>query len=169
MSDDELLPKPELLAAMRASRRRLDALLAGIDDARWLESGVVAEGHSVKDLVAHITTWEERLLRWIARWRETGKPVRPEPGRGWDEIDAINDEDFASRRDLSLADVRAAGAHAYARTVTEVERLTPSEIIEPSPAWDGLALSWIIRANTDQHYDEHREHIEAWLARCGAS
>jgi len=45
-------------------------------EARWMEAGVC--GHwSVKDLIAHLTHWEQRTLHWM----EAGTPLtHPEPG-----------------------------------------------------------------------------------------
>ena len=41
------------------------------------------DGWTAKDVLAHLTAWEQRLLRWIERWRETGDPGRPEVGVTW--------------------------------------------------------------------------------------
>ena len=164
----EILGKRELLAAIKRERAQLDAVFAAIEDARML-AVIREDGWTAKDVLAHITTWEERLLRWIDRWRATGVPERPEPGIGWGTednkgVDLLNERDFEAAQSLSVEDARRQSAEAYERVTAEVERLSERELIEPAEAWDGLALSWIVRANTDEHYREHREEMQQWLA-----
>jgi len=159
----DILDKQALLAAIRSERAQLDGIFDRIEDARML-SVVRADGWTAKDMLAHITAWEERLLRWIGRWRAAGDPRRPEPGVNWDGgVDALNARDYETARVQSVAEVRARAADARARVVAAVQSLGEADLTVPSSAWDGLTLSWIVRANTDEHYREHREEIEAWL------
>jgi hypothetical protein len=163
----EILAKDELLAAIRRERARFDELLSGIEDARMLVV-IREDGWTAKDMLVHVTAWEERLLRWIDRWRATGVPQRPEPGIDWGTtdnkgVDVLNQRDHEASIDKDIATVRAESADAYERVVAAVESLSDDELTVPTPAWDGLALSWIVRANTDEHYQEHREEMERWL------
>jgi hypothetical protein len=160
----EVLNKQQLVAAITTERAQLDAMLNSIEDSRML-AVVREDGWTAKDLLAHLTAWEQRLLRWIDRWRATGKPERPEPGLTWADgaMDKLNQHDFDAAKELSVADVRGEAADAHAHVIQEVQRLTDEELTVPNAAWDGLALSWIVRSNTDEHYQEHREEIERWL------
>jgi len=162
--DTTPISKSELLELIRSSSARFDTAITKLDDAKMTAPGV-ADGHSIKDLMAHVTMWEERLLAWIARWRETGNPQRPEPGRTWDEIDAMNDRDFAAMRGVSIADVLASSRAAHARVLAEIESLAEAALTEAHDAWDGLALAWIVRANTSGHYEEHLQQLEQIEAR----
>jgi hypothetical protein len=156
------LSKQDLLAAIRNERGKLDALFTTIDDARML-AAARDDGWTAKDILAHITTWERRLLRWIQRWRATGDPERPEPGVAFAEGDTLNERDYLAARGTPLVAVRRQAVASYDAVLAAVETLSDVEL-EVRPDWkDGPSWSWIIGANTHEHYREHREEIEAWL------
>src|ERR1700694_1058129 len=95
--------KSDLLAAIRTERARLNALFAPMDDARML--GVMRnDGWTAKDVLAHVSAWERRLLLWIERWRTTANPQRPEPGVTFAEGDMLNERDYLAATDLPVAD-----------------------------------------------------------------
>jgi hypothetical protein len=60
---------------------------AGLTESQLLESGVVEEW-SVKDILAHITTWEEETLTHLPLILEGGRPPRYSTKYGG--IDAFN-------------------------------------------------------------------------------
>jgi hypothetical protein len=163
MSDEpEILGKQALLDAIRAEYHRLAAVISPLDPAMLAEPGVF-DDWSVKDVIAHITSWEQRLCLWIETWRRGETVQRPEPGLDWSDTDRINQRDFDAKRDLSLGQVLDEARASYPRTLALVEGVDERGLTEKSADWNDLALSWIVRANTDEHYAEHRQQIEAWL------
>jgi hypothetical protein len=120
------------------------------------------DGWTAKDLLAHITTWERRLLTWINRWRATGRPERPEPGVGWDGGDQLNKRDYLAAKGTPLAAVRRQAGASYEAVLEAIEAMSESDLAARSEASDGPTWSWIVGANTYEHYREHREEIEAW-------
>ena len=51
-----------------------------------LEPGI--EGNrSVKDIVAHMTAWEQRMIQWLDESAAGLAPQRPAPGMTWDDLD----------------------------------------------------------------------------------
>src|SRR5438876_2694232 len=74
----------------------------GLPDARLLEPGVVGDW-SVKDILAHVNTWEEEALTSLPVIVDGGKPPRYVTYGG---IDAFNARMTEQKRDLSLSDVR---------------------------------------------------------------
>ncbi len=166
MSDEpEILGKQALLDAIRAEGGRLAAVISSIEPGMLTEPGVF-DAWSVKDIIAHITSWEQRLCGWIETWRRGEKVERPEPGANWGlgEVDRVNQRDYAAKRDMSLDDVLTEATAARARVVALVEGIDERDLTEKSADWDNVELSWIVRANTDEHYAEHRAEIEAWIA-----
>src|SRR5437763_13638609 len=92
--------KTELLHKIREARAPLDTLLPQLSEEQMLQPGVEGKG-SVKDLLAHITAWEQRLGRRLEADRHTGEAetylVAPgEPG----DIDAVNELLFTRNRQL---------------------------------------------------------------------
>jgi len=89
---------------MRAEHALLEALLANFSDEEIVQPGRFGEW-SVKDMLAHITFWEQRLIAYVNGAKES--LVQPDE----DEeaaIDRINAEVLAANRDRPLTEVRAA-------------------------------------------------------------
>ncbi len=157
----DVLSKQDLLKHIRRERAKLDALLATLDEPSMLVAAR-DDGWTAKDILAHLTAWEQRLLRWVERWRETGDPGRPEIGVTWDGFDELNERDYIAAKDMGLADVRRASMKAYEAVIRTLDALTDEDIAVHPETPDGPSWSWIISANTNRHYEEHRKEIEAW-------
>ena len=121
------------------------------------------DGWTAKDILAHLTAWEQRLLAWIERWRATGDPGRPEVGVSWDGFDELNERDYRASKEKAAADVRSEASATYEAVTKAVQALTDDELAVPPEAQDGPSWSWIIGANTHRHYEEHRKEMAAWL------
>jgi len=161
MPADDEQSKQDLLAAIRTERAKLDELFASLDEAQMLAVSR-DDGWTAKDLLAHLTAWEHRLLSWIDRWRATGKPLRPEPGVAWDAGDLLNDRDFERAKSKPAVDVRRDAASSYEAVLQALEAMRESDLAVRSEAADGPSWSWIIGANTYEHYQEHRKEIVSW-------
>ena len=158
MQPDERPPRPRDGAAianlMRAEHERLEALLAGIPDAQFVQLGAFGEW-SLKDMLAHITFWEQRLIAYMNGARES--LIQP----GEDEqagIDRINAGVLAANRDRPLAEVRAAFGDSYQQALALVESLSADDLADDE-------LFGLIAGDTFGHYREHIVMLESWRAR----
>ena len=95
----------DFLAAIKRERAPLDGRLGQLSDEALLRSAR-DDGWTAKDILAHLTAWEQRLLRWVGRWQATGDPGRPEVGVTWAGFDTLNERDYAAAKENRLADVR---------------------------------------------------------------
>jgi hypothetical protein len=124
----------------------LHQALEGIPDERMSEPGIV-DAWSVKDLIAHISFWEEYLVERIEAQR-AGSPIsRP-------DVDTLNADVAAERAEWSLRHAREHASAAHARMLQELAR---------SPN----APERLVAVNTWEHYAEHAAHIRAWREREG--
>jgi len=160
MSASPDLTKPELLAQIRDERRKLEALLATLTPDQMIQPGVDG-AWSVKDILAHIATWEGWMREWTASHLRGEAPKVP--GQ-WD-IDRMNAETYARVKDMPLAEVLEEFRRSYRDSLALAESLTEAQLQTEYPdtwprgrLWTGLA------ANMNQHYQEHRKDIEKWLA-----
>ncbi len=153
--------KQDLSTNIHRERAQLDELLAGLDDHAML-APARDDGWTVRDILAHLTTWEQRLLRWVERWRETGDPGRPELGVTWDDFDGLNERDYVAAKEKSLADVRREASASYEALVSAVDAMSDDELAVRPETADGPSWSWVIGANTYRHYQTHRAEMEAW-------
>jgi uncharacterized protein (TIGR03083 family) len=150
-SDEQPQPTRETPIAdlMRAEHARLDALLAGVGDEQFVQPGAFGEW-SVKDMLAHITFWEQRLVAYIDGARES--LIQP----GEDEsaaIGRINAGVLAANRDCPLAEVRAAFASSYRQVLTLAESLSADDLADEE-------LYGLVAGDTFEHYREHIGMLE---------
>jgi hypothetical protein len=155
--------KADLLERTRSEHLRLEAALAGIGEEAMLQPRTVGEW-SIKDVLAHISDWEQRFLSWYRAGQRGEIPERPEPGLTWDDVDLLNHRIYEKHGARSLPDVRAAFDASYRELITAVEVMSEDEIFTVGRfAWTGdYPLLIALRANADEHYAEHADQIEAW-------
>jgi hypothetical protein len=156
--------KRELLEILQDEKGRLDEVIGQLTKDQLLEPGIES-GRSVKDILAHITDWEQRMVRWIEESAAGLVPQRPAPGMTWNDLDRLNEQTYLQNKDKSLAEVLAASAISYDQALVAVQGLTDGELLDGSRyAWRNGDPMWhMVAANTWWHYKEHREQIETWL------
>ncbi len=109
-------------------QRALEERLARLDDLDWERPATVGGGDwSVRDLVGHIASWEEIALEGISATLE-GRP----PQASAQTVDALNAEMVASKRQLSLHDLRETAAQVHRRLLERIETLDPATWAAPA-------------------------------------
>ena len=161
MDTPQNLNKSELLDQIRDERRKLEALLAGLSPDQMVRPGVDGPW-SVKDVLAHIVTWEGWMREWTASHLRGEAPKVPEP---WD-IDRMNAETYARVKDLPLAEVLEEFRRSYRESLALAEGLSEAQLqTEYRGTWP-LGRLWTgLAANMNWHYQEHCKDIEKWLAK----
>src|SRR5215475_3195993 len=90
---------------------------AGLSDSQLTEPGVT--GHwSVKDIIAHVTWWEEEALTHLPLILTGGRPPRYSIKYGG--IDAFNAQMTEQTRSLSLADVLRQQQETHRRLIAYI-------------------------------------------------
>jgi hypothetical protein len=128
---------------------------AGLPEARLVQPGVV-DDWSVKDIVAHVTTWEQEALKHLPLIVAGGTPPRYAAQGG---IDAFNARATEAGRRLSLAEVLRRRDETHARLVEFIRR-------QPEGTFGGRTRARRrLRLDTYGHYPEHTAAIRAWRER----
>ena len=96
------MTRDQLLTRIETAWEAFQSSYAGLSDERLMELGVAGDW-SVKDLVAHISWWEEEALTHLPHIMAGGRPPRYSVAYGG--IDAFNALMAERKRDLSLAEV----------------------------------------------------------------
>jgi hypothetical protein len=130
-----------------------EASYAGLSDDQLLIPGVQG-GWSVRDIIAHVTWWEEEALKHVPLVASGGRPPRYSTTYGG--IDAFNALMTAQRSHLSLEEVRAQHRSVHARLVAYLEALP-----EPLLA-SGSRVRRRLRLDTYGHYPLHAAAIRRW-------
>ena len=126
---------------------------AGLSDAQLLTPRVTG-AWSVRDIISHVTTWEEEALTHLPLILQGGTPPRYSVLYGG--IDAFNARTTEAKRGLSLDEVRAQAAATHARLVDFVQRAP-----EPQRGAD-TRFRRRLRLDTYGHYPLHAEAIRQW-------
>jgi hypothetical protein len=157
--------KAQILNLIEAEHQALQAVLAPLSESQMVEPEA-EEKLSVKDILVHITDWEQRMMRWIEVSLQGKTPERPAPGMTWDDLDRLNEQTYLGNKDRSLGEVRSDFVAWYQKSLRTIEALSEADLFDAHRfAWrEGEALWHMVEANTWVHYREHRESISRWLA-----
>ena len=148
--------KQELLDAIKDDWATLEALIASLDETR-LTARELDAGWSVKDVLAHIATWEALCASWLESVAQGITPERSEVK----DVDGTNARAYAEAKDASLATVRVRSHDAHGALVRSVEALSYGDLADETRF--GWPLWKMASSNSDDHYREHIEQIRAWL------
>ncbi|MEO6889012.1 MAG: DinB family protein [Ktedonobacteraceae bacterium] len=156
------LSKAELLEHIQRSWADLEQAIARLSDAQ-LSSPVLSEGWAIKDMLAHLASWERRCTDWITVSLHGETPQRPEPGVTWGDIDQLNERTFLENRQRSPQEIIAASNATHKRFLEQIQLLSEEDLNDPQrfPWTEGEALVWFIGSNSYEHYREHMEQIHA--------
>lgn len=161
------LDKTRMLDVMRIEFAFVERTLAHLTEAQMVEPNAAGNGWSVKDTIAHLTRWVERLNNWLDKVQHGEDPQAPEPGFRWEDIDQINDLYVEKDKDLPIKQVLSDFQRAHIAALEDVEALTEDDIF--TRQWDGLRdpLWTYIIYNTSDHYFEHIVPIREWMTEKG--
>jgi hypothetical protein len=138
--------KRELAAAEDRAFEEFDGLLESLSPARMEEPGYFPEGWSVKDLMAHIGSWQAEaglVLQQIRNGTYREQDV---------DVDEYNRRFFEANADLPLPLIRAEYHSARNRMLTEWNAL---------PEITSKAVEWFVESG-EEHYAEHLPRLREW-------
>jgi hypothetical protein len=129
---------------------------AGLSDLEMMEVGVT-RAWSVKDIIAHVTWWEEEALKHLPVILEGGRPPRYSVVYGG--IDAFNARKTEEKKHLSLAEVLRERDATHGRLIKYVGSI-PEEYLK-----EDTRFRRRLRLDTYGHYPRHTEAIHRWRQR----
>ena len=158
------MSKAKLLAEIQAERQSLEAVLAELSEDQMLVTGVI-DDWTVKDLLAHIAVWEQRMVSWVAQAVRGEVPEMLPPGMTWDDLDEWNEETYQKHRHRALEEVLVDFRQSYSQALQAAQGIGEQDLIDADryPWREGRPLWMMVAANTSWHYKEHEESIRNWL------
>ena len=163
---EEQMSKSKLLQEIQGERQRLEKTLAMVNEEQMLIPGVIDEW-TVKDILAHITVWEQRMVRWLGE-AMSGEEVHMLPdGMTWDDLDDWNVQTYQEHLYRPVEQVLADYELSYPQALKAAKEVPEQDLIDPDRFdWrEGDPLWVMVAANTFWHYKEHEESIRAWLEK----
>jgi hypothetical protein len=165
------MQKSELLTWLKDENQKWEAFLDQIGPARMEQPGV-AGNWSIKDIIAHLTGWQPRLMANIqAAQRGEPEPPPPWPAELKNEDD-INAWIYAANRGRSLQDVRDESRRVFEQYLAVIAGL-PDEVRIELLTLQGRVyhLVWLGEQRFpagEFFYHFHQDHepdMRAWVAR----
>jgi len=126
---------------------------ASLSDAELTEAGVTGTW-SIRDILAHVTTWEEEALKHLPLILKGGMPPRYSVRYGG--LDAFNARTTEQKQSLSLSEVREQLAATHGRLVEFIQSAPEHQLIGDT------RFRRRLRLDTYSHYPIHAEAIRQW-------
>ena len=147
------MQRERLLKRLDQAWQDLAESYAGLSDAELLEPGVTG-AWSVRDIIAHVTWWEEEALTHLPLILAGGRPPRYSVTYGG--IAAFNATRTEQRKGLSLAAVRRRRDEVHRSLIALIES-APEAQLEGETRFRRR-----LRLDTYGHYPKHARAIRQW-------
>ena len=166
------MPRPtsqsQLLTAATKEHLALEEYLAKLTPDQLSQAGIVGDW-AAKDVLAHLTAWEQMVINWYQTGKRGETPQTPAPDLTWRQIPELNQRIYLKHRDEPL-DVILSRFHASHKQIMEViEGMTNDELFTPQVyAWTKTTTlgSYFVSA-TSSHYEWARKEIRKGINRAG--
>jgi hypothetical protein len=147
------MDRSQLLKRLEKAWQDFKESYAGLSDAELMEPGVTGSW-SVRDLIAHVTWWEEEALKHLPLILNGGKPPRYSVTYGG--IDAFNAQMTEQKKKLSLSEVLQQQVDTHRRLIEYIQRAPEEQFTRET------RFRRRIRLDTYGHYPKHAKAIRKW-------
>ena len=153
------MDRSQLLKRLDRAWETFKAAYAGLSDSELMEPGVTGVW-SVRDIIAHVTWWEEEALTHLPLILDGGQLPRYSVSYGG--IDAFNAQTTEQKRHLSLAEVLRQRDNTHRRLIDFLQRAPDDQFIRET------RFRHRLRLDTYSHYPKHAQAIQEWRERWSA-
>ena len=147
------MDRQQLLRRMDKAWQAFQDSYAGLSDSQMMESGVT-KAWSVRDIIVHVTSWEQETLKHLPLILKGGRP--PLYSATYGGIHAFNAQMTAGKTHLPLSEVLREQSGTHSQVVAFIES-TPEDRIR-----NDTRFRRRLRLDTYGHYPEHTEAIRIW-------
>ncbi len=150
------MTKEQLLERLERAWVAFERSYAGLTAEQMVQPGVT-ESWSVKDILAHITWWEEEALKYLPVILQGGQPPRYSVLYGG--LDAFNALMTEQKRGLPLSEVLQQLEQTHRRLLAYLETVPEEQLATET------RFRHRLRADTYGHYPLHAKAIRTWRER----
>ena len=160
----EQITKATLFDKVSSGYNAFEKLLSPLTQAQMLVPEVNG-GWSIKDNIAHITSWHQRLLELLQAAEQRRPPAKIPETLDDATVDQINEHFYQENKSLTLDVVLQRFRTSYIQVIATIQVLSDEDFTDTQRfAWlEGTLLWQVVKDNTYGHYQEHAEIIQAWL------
>ncbi|MGE5140489.1 MAG: ClbS/DfsB family four-helix bundle protein [Rudaea sp.] len=156
----EQMNKPEVLAAMQHEYQNIENAIGALSEAQLSVPGAYPDSNwTVKDTMAHLTAWMRRTIDRMPGGTPPPEPINIPAGEDWNtSIERLNAYYYQQNRQRPLGDVLAEFRRTYRDILGATDKLTDEQLRNQE-------LYNRLLGNTSEHFREHLDVIEPWMAR----
>lgn len=127
------LARRELSQEIQVEREALNTLLKQIKPRQMTLPVVTPGGWSVKDILAHVVGWQQRILRWHEAEQRGETPAVPAPGLTWGDLKRFNEMIYQEHRRRSLKAVLLDYEEFHNRMIALIEATPDADLVAVWP------------------------------------
>ena len=150
------MEKLQLLKKLDLAWRAFKQSYADLSDSQMMEPNVTGDW-SVRDILAHITIWEEEALKYLPLILEGRRPPRYKDQYGG--IDAFNAQMVEQKRNLPLAEVLRQLEETHRQLIDYIDHAPEEQFVRET------RFRRRLRLDTYSHYPIHTQAIQEWRER----
>jgi hypothetical protein len=159
------MTRDEVLARLKTERAVFDAKVAAVPVSA-LEAAMPGSTHSVTEVVAHVTAYEELIVERLVSARHGAMTAFDRDHAGWEAFNERIWREAAGRRPEAVI---THSAEVFAALIREIETLSDEELSAPvgktaalDPGWLEGSPPWkMIEIDGFGHYPMHYPGLEA--------
>ena len=154
------MTKDELIRKIEGEWDNLQGALDGLTEEQMHQTGVVGEW-SIKDILAHITAWQTRLITALFK---VEKGFTPDTTEGGQTVDQMNEKFYREMKDRSFDQVWDDLDASYHQLLSRLEGWKEKDLFDPKRFnWmKGQPFVGYIAGDSYEHYAEHAVQIRKW-------
>ena len=153
--------KEQLVEEIEVERAALEEFLSTLTAEQMIQPNALGSW-SVKDVLAHLTEWEQMFLGWYKAGLKGKIVEKPAPGFKWNQLPQLNQQIYEKYCDQPLSDAQKKFHASYRQLLKTIQGLSEEELFTPrSFAWTDIhPLVAFILPNTSGHYRWARTAIQ---------
>jgi hypothetical protein len=159
------MKRDQVIAELRAARATFDEKLAAVPP-EALDVPVPGSAHSVKDIVAHVSAYDDLIVQRLVAARHGATTAFDRDRAGWE---AFNERVWSESAGLKPGAVLRRAADVFSALVHEVGQLSDEELGTAVGSTAALDPEWLrgeppwelIRTDAFAHYPMHYAALDA--------
>ncbi len=156
------MKRDEAITKLRAARKALQDAMSGLTQEDLARPNVVNKW-SIKDLIAHLASWDEEELRVIQAFAMQNEPQYSYTISDRSDFAVWNNEQVELRRSRSLQEVIAEFDAARRDLIQAVEGVTDQVLMRPKmTSWNREYTGLELLEEQAAHDLEHAADIRGW-------
>ena len=168
------MDKTQFLTVLASERDKFERIIDAVGMHRMDRSGV-SGSYSTRDVIAHLTAYEQALVTWLKK-AKAGR-VYVDPVLDQPDLAARNAIVCEANRHRSAEEIVTSFRETFGQLEESVRLLTDDELANPEvtawfvvPRWQQKQELWKCIANDSyEHHQQHIPDIERWLIENGAT